>query len=70
MNPRTLAMFDDGSELPLFTNTPVPCSDPEHKTKMQPAGQPLLLEPSCRFCMDGGYLVINGERKRCWCNQA
>jgi hypothetical protein len=61
------ALFDDGSDLPLFTETPIPVNERKPTRPAVLPGQLILLEPACRTCMDCGEIRIGRQVRFCWC---
>lgn len=61
------ALFDDGSDLPLFTVTPVPFTERHPARSMIFPDQILLLAPACRTCFDGGEIRVGKQVRFCWC---
>ena len=60
-------LFDDGSDLPLFTVTPVPVVERESAGSTISPAQILLLQPACRTCLDLGEIKVGKKVRFCWC---
>jgi hypothetical protein len=60
-------LFEDGSDTPLFTLTPVPVIERESTRRVVSPNQILLLEPACRTCLDGGEIRMGKHVRFCWC---
>ena len=62
------ALFADGSDLPLLSLMPVPVPDHQASTRtVISPDQIMLLEPTCRTCMDLGELRVGKQVRFCWC---
>jgi len=62
------ALFTDGSDLPLLSLMPVPVPEPQASTRtVISPDQIMLLEPTCRTCMDLGELRVGKRVRFCWC---
>ena len=61
------ALFDDGSDMPLFTETPIPVSERRLPRPAVLPGQLLLLDAACRTCLDSGEIRMGSEVRFCWC---
>ena len=61
------ALFDDGSDMPLFTETPIPVNERRLARPAVLPGQLLLLDSACRTCLDSGEIRIGNEVHFCWC---
>ena len=63
MNDKQLAMFSQGQDLPLFSQSPYTVPGPKHSdhNPTHLPGQQVMA--SCRICLDTGLV---GDRF-CWC---
>lgn len=59
----TLNLWQHGEDLPLFSGAPQTVHAPAPRPA--PIQQPRLIEPTCRACLDTGYI----GSKRCWCRK-
>ena len=61
------ALFEDGSDSPLFTGTPIPVHERQPARPAVLPGQLLLLQPACKTCLDCGEIRVGNEIRFCWC---